>query len=101
MLQNNSSMFKIVFKPLAIKQLKKIKRYHARIILDAIESHLSEEPEKVHRSVIKRLRGKQDATFRLRVQDYRVFYDVVEDAVEVIQILHKENTPEFYQEEEE
>jgi addiction module RelE/StbE family toxin len=94
-------MFKIVFKPLAIKQLKKIKRYYAGIIMDAIESHLSEEPEKVHGSVIKHLRGKQDATFRLRVQDYRVFYDVVDDIVEVIQILHKEETPAFYQEEDE
>ena len=93
-------MLEIVFKPLALKQLKKIKRYYARIIVDAIEHHLSEEPERVHGSVIKRLRGKQDATFRLRVQDYRVFYDVEEDTVEVIQILHKDDTAGFYQEKE-
>lgn len=76
-----------------------MKRYYAGIIVDAIEKHLSEEPEKVHGSVIKRLRGKQDATFRLRVQDYRVFYDVSEDKVEIIQVLHKSETPSFYQEE--
>jgi len=34
-------MFKILFKPLAIAQLKKMKRYYARIVVDAIESHLS------------------------------------------------------------
>ena len=94
-------MFRIVFKPLAIKQLKKIKRYHAVSIVDAIENQLSEEPEKVHGSVIKRLRGKQRSTFRLRVQDYRIFYDVTDDTVEVIQILHKEETRAFYQEENE
>lgn len=91
-------MFEIVLKPLAIKQLKKMKRYHAVIVVDAIERHLSEEPEKTH-GAIKRLRGRQDATFRLRVQDYRVFYDVAENRVEVIQILHKSETPSFYRQE--
>lgn len=89
-------MFEIIFKPVAIGQLKKMKRYYAGIVVDAIERHLSEEPEKTHGS-IRRLRGKQEATFRLRVQDYRVFYDVVEDRVQIIQILHKSETPSFYQ----
>ena len=90
-------MFKIVFKPLAIAQLKRMKRYYASIVVDAIEKHLSEEPEQT-RGAIKRLRGKQEATFRLRVRDYRVFYDVVEDRVEIIQVLHKSETSAFYQE---
>jgi mRNA interferase RelE/StbE len=75
-----------------------MKRYYARMIVDAIERHLSDEPEKTHGS-IKRLRGRQDATFRLRVQDYRVFYDVSDDQVDIIQVLHKSETPSFYQEE--
>ena len=91
-------MFEIVFKPLAIKQLKKMKRYHAVIVVDAVDKHLSEEPEKEYGS-IKRLRGRQQTTFRLSVQDYRVFYDVVEDRVEISQILHKSETPMFYQRE--
>jgi addiction module RelE/StbE family toxin len=91
-------MFEIVFKPLAIKQLKKMKRYHAAIVVDGIDKHLSEEPERAH-GAIKRLRGKQQTTFRLRVQDYRVFYDVAEDRVEISQILHKSETPSFYQKE--
>ena len=91
-------MFQIVFKPLAIRQLKKMKRYYAGIIVDAIETQLSNEPEKTHGS-IKRLRGRQEATFRLQVQDYRVFYDVMEDRVEIIQILHKSETMSFYQKE--
>ena len=90
-------MFEIVFRPLAIKQLKKMKRYYAGIIVDAIEKHLREEPEKTHGS-IKHLRGRQEATFRLRVQHYRVFYDVAEDKVEIIQVLHKSETPSFYRE---
>jgi mRNA interferase RelE/StbE len=74
-----------------------MKRYYAQMIVDAIERHLSDEPEESHGSV-KRLRSRQDATFRLRVQDYRVFYDVAEDKVEIIQVLHKSETPSFYQE---
>ncbi len=92
-------MFKIVLKPLAVAQLRKMKRYYATIVLDTIERHLSEEPEKAHGS-IKRLRGRQEATFRLRLQDYRVFYDVTEDRVEILQIPHKSETSSFYREEE-
>jgi len=91
-------MFEIIFKPEAIRQLRKIKRYYARAILDAIARHLKEEPEKTSRTSIKRLRGQQDTAFRLRVQDYRIFYDVIEDRVEIVQILHTSETQAFYRE---
>jgi mRNA interferase RelE/StbE len=67
-------------------------------ILDAIERHLRDEPEKTSRASIKRLRGHQEAVFRLRARDYRVFYDVLDDRVEIVQILHKSETPAFYKE---
>jgi len=72
-----------------------MKRYYAAAILDSIERHLREEPERASRSSIKRLRGHQESVFRLRVGDYRVFYDVLEDRVEIVQILHKSETPAF------
>lgn len=93
-------MFTIVFKPEAIRHLRKMKRYYASAIVDAIERHLREEPERVTQGKIKRLRGEQEATFRLRVGDYRVFYDVIEDRVEIVQILHKDETAAFYKREE-
>ena len=67
-------------------------------IIDAIETHLQYEPERVSRSRVKRLRGKQGATYRLRVGEYRVFYDVVEDQVIVTAVLHKQETVGFYRE---
>lgn len=91
-------MFKIAFRAEAIRRLKKMKRFHAVTILDAIERHLRDEPERASRTSIKRLRGRQETTFRLRVGDYRVFYDVIEDRVEIVQILHKSETPSFYRE---
>lgn len=92
-------MFKIVFKPDAMSRLKAMKRFYAVAILDAIERHLREEPERTSRTSTKRLRGHQETVFRLRVGDYRVFYDVMEDRVEIVQILHRSETPSFYKEE--
>jgi mRNA interferase RelE/StbE len=91
-------MFQIEFKPQAVKDLKKIKRYHATVIVDAIERHLAQEPERITRGSIRRLRGQQQTTFRLRVEEYRVFYDVREDRVEIVRILHKAETTNFYKE---
>jgi mRNA-degrading endonuclease RelE of RelBE toxin-antitoxin system len=46
-------------------------------------------PEAVSRSRIKRLRGLSQPQFRLRVGEIRVFYDVVEDRVEILAIVQK------------
>lgn len=91
-------MFRIVFRPEAIRRLKTMKRFYARVVLDAIERHLRDEPEKTSRTSIRRLRGHQEAVFRLRVEDYRIFYDVIEDRVEIVQILHKSEASSFYKE---
>ncbi len=56
-------MFKIVFKPEALRQLKTLKRYDAVAIVDAIDRHLHEEPEKPGKSSIKRLRGAKIQPF--------------------------------------
>ena len=90
-------MFRIEFKPQALTDLKRIKRYHATAIVDAIERHLAEEPERIARGSIRRLRGQQ-TTFRLRVGEYRVFYDVREARVEIVRIFHKAETTTFYKE---
>lgn len=92
-------MFEILFTPEAIRRLRKMRRFHAAAILDAIEKHLRDEPEKIAGSSVKRLRGHQEATYRLRAGDYRVFYDVLEDRVRIVQILHKLDTPQFYRRE--
>ena len=91
-------MFSIVVRPEATRRLKAMKRFYARAIVEAIERHLRDEPEKISRTSIGRLRGHQETVFRLRVGDYRVFYDVMDDRVEIVQILHKSETPAFYKE---
>ena len=60
-------MFRIVVRPRAATQIRRLRRVDAVAILDAVESHLRHEPDRVSRSRIKRLRGRLTATYRLRV----------------------------------
>lgn len=58
-------------------------------VRDAIDVHLRHEPTKLSKSRIKRLRGLARPQYRLRVGDYRVFYDVAADTVTVHGIMAK------------
>ena len=93
--------YEVILKPEAVKDLDGIRKYDVTTIADAIQRHLMSEPQKTSRTRIKRLRGKQDADYRLRVGDYRVFYTIDDDelTVFVLRILHKQQTVEFYKEE--
>lgn len=85
--------------PSAVRQLRRLRRIDGVRILDAIETHLRDEPERPTRTAIKRLRGRQDATYRLRVGDFRLFYDVDGQTVTIIAVLHKRETETFYRKE--
>ena len=65
----------------------------ARRSLDAIETHLRYEPEKISKSRIKRLEGLEWPQYRLRIGDIRTFYDVFylhqSGVVEVLVIREK------------
>jgi mRNA interferase RelE/StbE len=91
-------MFEVVVQPTALTQLRRLRRVDAAAILDALDRYLRHEPDRPSRNRIKRLRGKQDATYRLRVGDYRVFYDVGEGVVTVVAVLHKRDTALSYRE---
>jgi mRNA interferase RelE/StbE len=92
-------MFEVVVKPTALTQLRRLRRLGPAAILDALDRYLRHEPDRPSRSRVKRLRGNQDATYRLRVGGYRVFYDVGEGVVTVVAVLHKRDTVSFYREE--
>src|SRR5262249_14747844 len=95
----NSAMFDVVVTPAVLRQLRQLRRTDSVRIVDAIESHLHHEPERPTRTGIKRLRAQQDATYRLRVGDFRVFYDVEGRTVTVVAVLHKRETEAFYRKE--
>jgi mRNA interferase RelE/StbE len=95
--------YEIVLKRGAIEDLDRLRKYDATQIADAMEKHLTHGPTKESRSRIKRLRGVSEPDYRLRVADYRVFYSVCERErrVDVLRIMHKDETRAYYEELEE
>jgi mRNA-degrading endonuclease RelE of RelBE toxin-antitoxin system len=81
--------FEIVLAPQAAQALRALPARHRAEVRDALETHLRHEPTKVSKSRIKRLRGMAKPQYRLRVGETRVFYDVRDEAVEVIAIVAK------------
>src|SRR5437870_5470423 len=82
--------YDIVLAPEAVEDMDDLKAHIRAAVYDGIEEHLRHEPTKVSKSRIKRLRGLSHPQYRLRVgDDIRVFYDVTEEAVEVVAIVQK------------
>ncbi len=85
--------FEIIFSPAAEKDIAALRASDLAKVLDGIETHLRYEPEKVSKSRIKRLIRMQRPQYRLRIDNLRVFYDVIYNvdtgAVEIIAIKEK------------
>jgi mRNA-degrading endonuclease RelE of RelBE toxin-antitoxin system len=82
--------YDIVLAPEAVEDLDNLKANVGAAVRDAIEQHLRHQPTKVSKSRIKRLRGLSHPQYRLRVgDDIRVFYDVTEEAVQVLAVVQK------------
>ena len=79
----------IVLAPEAKEDLKALKAADRAAVRDAMETHLRHEATKTSRSRIKRLQGLRRPEYRLRVEAIRVFYDVTDEAVEVLAIVAK------------
>jgi len=86
--------FEALFAREAESDFGQIRLFYRRQILDAIEAHLSYTPTEVRRSRVKRLRLLESPAYRLRVGDFRVYYDVdeMEQVVTVLRILSKEQS---------
>ena len=81
--------------PAAAQAFKNLKADPRARVRDALETHLRHEPTKVSKSRIKRLRGLSRPQFRLRVDDIRVFYDVTNEAVEILAVVSKAEAESF------
>jgi mRNA-degrading endonuclease RelE of RelBE toxin-antitoxin system len=91
--------FDIVLAPEAVEDLDGLTAKDRATVRGAIEQHLRHQPTKVSRSRIKRLRGLSHPQYRLRVgDDIRVFYDVTEEAVQVLAIVAKSEAAEWLDE---
>ena len=84
--------YEILFFSDAKDDLRSLKANVRAKILDAIEQHLHYEPEKESKSRIKRLKGLSSPQYRLRVDEYRVYYDIITNTVEIIAVVLKERS---------
>jgi mRNA-degrading endonuclease RelE of RelBE toxin-antitoxin system len=87
--------YAIILSPEAVEDWAHLKANLRASVRDAIETHLRHSPTKVSKSRIKRLRGLKRPQYRLRVDDIRVYYDVIETSVEIVAIISKSESADW------
>jgi mRNA-degrading endonuclease RelE of RelBE toxin-antitoxin system len=87
--------YEIILAPEAVQDLKLLDVYQRAKIKDLIEVHLRHKPTKTSKSRIKRLRGLRHPQYRLRIDDFRIFYDIEENRVEILSIILKSKAAEW------
>lgn len=82
----------------AVSDLKTLRAFDQERILDRVEEHLTYQPKLESRSRIKALLQPFWSQYRLRADEFRVYYDVDDESreVHVLRVLEKgtEVTPE-------
>jgi len=86
--------FRVKFTPNAQAHLRSFKKFEQQKIVDAIKQQLLNEPLTKTQNR-KPLRNNPLSRWELRVEKYRVFYDVEIDVVEIKAIGHKEHNKLF------
>ena len=90
--------YEVTFDAIAIEDLEPLRAFDRKAILDTIERVLTTTPTQLSKSRIKRLRGLDSPQYRLRVGEFRVFYDVADHLVYVLRILSKAAVAKYLQE---
>jgi mRNA interferase RelE/StbE len=90
--------YEIIFAPEAIQDFKRLSARDRSTVRETVEKHLRYEPQKISKSRIKKLRGIRRPQYRLRVEEIRVFYDIVETTVEVLAVIPKSKSTEWLEE---
>ena len=92
--------FEIRYSRLAHSQLKGIRAFDRTAILNQIDSVLTAAPTLTSKARVKLLRQPAPTDYRLKVGDFRVFYNVTDDdtVVQVIQVLTKSEALLYCQE---
>jgi len=82
-------VYEIILSLEAEEDFKKLKAFGRTVVREAIQKHLRYEPIRQSKSRIKRLRGIRHPHYRLRIDEIRIYYDVVNERVEVLAIIEK------------
>ena len=82
----------------AVDDLRGMRKFDQRKVLEGIEIHLAYQPKFVSKSRIKAMSQPSWSEYRLRVDEFRVYYDVNDNdrIVNVLRVLMKttDQTPE-------
>ncbi len=87
--------YEIILLPEAIQDIKQLSARDAGIIRSALEQFLRHEPQKVSKSRIKRLRSMRRPQYRLRIDGFRVYYDVENFTVYVLAVAPKADAAQW------
>ncbi|MFI5382471.1 MAG: type II toxin-antitoxin system RelE/ParE family toxin [Tepidisphaerales bacterium] len=90
--------YEVDFDPQAVADMKRLRTFAKTAVLDTVERVLTVSPAQTGRSRIKRLRGLDRPQYRLRVGEFRVFYDVEGDGVYVLRVLAKSDVDDYLKE---
>jgi mRNA-degrading endonuclease RelE of RelBE toxin-antitoxin system len=71
-------MFRLEFTPKALEDLRLLRTYDQRRVIESVEEQLRYQPARETRNR-KRLRPNELAEWELRVASFRIFYDVEEE----------------------
>ena len=78
--------FNVSFKSSVFKDLKKIDKTKAALILDKVENDLSNSPDSY-----PQLTGKFSGLRKYRVGDYRVIYSIIDETILILRISHRKD----------
>src|SRR5688500_7803929 len=83
--------YQIEYADEAVADLKSMRSFDQKKVIRGIEAQLEYEPTKTSRSRIKRMTQPFWSQFRLRIDDFRVYYDVDDKAriVSILRVLEK------------
>jgi len=80
-------MYAVMYQPEAVAELNELRAFDRVRVLDAIAENLRDAPASAGGKKKRLDLGGGDFIWQLRVDDYRVFYDVVENE-EIVIVRH-------------
>lgn len=86
-----SEPYDIRYTAKAADDIRALRKVDQQEVLDGIEQHLTYQPKLASKSRIKAMTQPFWSQYRLRIDEFRVYYDVDEDArtVLILRVLHK------------
>ena len=91
-------LYQLLYSQRALDDLRKLRAFDQTAVLDGIERHLRTSPTEPSRAVIKQLRQPAPTEYRLRVREFRVFYNVQADRVLIRRIIGKAEAEQYLRE---